>query len=285
MIARDRQKSLMVALIGNTNVGKSTLVNALTLSTVSIATRKPHTTRSAIRAIITHGDTQIVLIDTPGFTGNKKATQSILGETTTTIRQCEAMLLLIDAAKPFSSRHLAPLQAASHIPDAKKIIALNKVDRVEKTSLLPIAAEIGEANDVPLFMISARKGSGINRLKSHLTSLALPQPWPYPQQQISNQSPETLACEFTRKHILTQLHGEVPYEVSVRPVTWQEKGGQATIHQTIIVDKESQKAILVGKQGARLKAIGSAARRAISAHLGKPAHLFLRVATAPRKKR
>jgi len=270
----------MVALIGHTNVGKSTLVNALTLSTVSIATRKPHTTRQALHGIVTHNETQIVFIDTPGFTDNKKAARHILTATQRAMRQCEAMVLLIDATRPFFPNALKPLQVASHISADKKIVVLNKIDRVAKTSLLPLAAAIGERIDVRLFMISARKQEGTDALLAHLSGLALNQPWPYPPQQTSNQSLETLACELTRQHVLTQLHGEVPYKTLVEPLSWQEKEGQVTIHQRIVVGKPSQKAIVVGEGGSRLKAIGSAARRSLSAHLGKPTHLFLRVAIA-----
>ena len=268
-----------VAVIGAPNAGKSTLVNALVGQKVAIVSPKAQTTRARLMGIALHEGAQILLVDTPGiFEPKRRLDRAMVAAAWTGAQDADLILLVIDAAagvNPEVERIIASLGERQQ----PLFIALNKVDLVKKAALLAPASDLtARLNPEKLFMISAAQGDGVADLKQALAEAMPPGPWLYPEDELSDATDRMIAAELTREQIVNQLHQELPYATVVETESWDDRpDGSTVINQQIIVERDSQKAIVIGKAGRRLKAIGAAARAEISEHLGRPVHLFLHV--------
>ena len=273
-----------VAVIGAPNAGKSTLVNALVGQKVAIVSDKAQTTRARLMGIAVEGEAQILLVDTPGiFQPRRRLDRAMVAAAWTGAQDADLVLLVVDAAASLGGaveRIVAGLEARHH----PLFLALNKIDLVNKPSLLTLAASLTERlNPDKLFMISATQGDGVPDLKFALGGAMPEGPWLYPEDEVSDATDRMIAAELTREQIVTQLHQELPYATAVETETWEDRpDGSTVIRQQILVTRDSQKAIVIGKGGARLKRIGQGAREAIMAHLGRPVHLYLHVKVNPK---
>ena len=269
----------LVAVIGAPNAGKSTLVNQLVGQKVAITSAKAQTTRARLLGIALHGETQIILVDTPGiFEPKRRLDRAMVQAAWEGAHSADAIVLVVDPIK--QRRHeLEPLLEALSGRPERKLLALNKVDASAKEPLLALAQELtGKVDFAEVFFISALTGDGVPELKAHLATLMPEGPWHYPEDQVSDASERLLAAEVTREQLYRQLHDELPYDSAVRPESYQtRKDGSVEIHQQIVIGRDSQKPIVLGKRGARIKAIGEAARKELSEMLGVPVHLFLHV--------
>jgi GTPase len=264
-----------VALIGAPNAGKSTLLNALVGSKISIVTPKVQTTRALIRGIAMEGAAQLIFVDTPGiFAPRRRLDRAMVGSAWGSTQDADIVALLIDSQKGVQEDEEAILRG---LADVRKVLVLNKVDLVEKAKLLALAQSLNER--VPFaatFMISARSGDGVGDLKAHFAAHVPPGPWLYPEDQISDAPLRQLAAEITREKLYLRLHQELPYQSTVETEVWKElKDGAVRIEQTIYVERDSQRKIVLGKGGQTIKAIGAAARADIAAAIEHPVHLFL----------
>jgi GTPase len=269
----------LVAVIGAPNAGKSTLVNALVGQKVAAVSAKAQTTRARLMGIAIEGETQILLADTPGiFAPRRRLDRAMVAAAWEGAAEADAILLVVDAVK--QRRHeLAPILEALKDRRERKLLVLNKVDASRKEPLLKLAEElVGAVGFDEVFFVSARTGDGVPELKARLAALMPEGPWHYPEDQVSDASERVLAAEVTREQLYRQLHEELPYDAAVRPEKYAvRKDGSIEIHQQIVIAKGSQKPIVLGKRGARIKAIGEAARAELSAILGAKVHLFLHV--------
>jgi GTPase len=270
-------RSGFVALLGATNAGKSTLVNRLVGTKVSIVSHKVQTTRALIRGIVAKDNAQIVLIDSPGiFTPKRRLDRAMISTAWQGAGDADIVLFLVDAERGFSSDAGAILNS---LKDKKQRAALilNKIDRVEPAKLLALTTEANAiASFERTFMISALNGSGCDDLLNWLAS-ALPEgPWFYPDDQVTDLPMRSLAAEITREKLFERLHQELPYASHVETEKWEEmKNGDVRIQQVIYVQRDSQKKIVLGHQGATIKAIGQAARMELAEILEQKVHLFL----------
>ena len=274
----------LVAVLGAPNAGKSTLVNALVGQKVAIVSPKAQTTRARLMGIAIDGDTQILLIDTPGiFTPNRRLDRAMVKAAWEGAEDADRVVLVIDAAAKVAARVEQVIEGVEARPEPK-ILVLNKVDIAKKDDLLVLAARLAERLEPEqIFMISSTTGDGVGDLKAHLASVMPEGPWHFPEDQLTDATDRMVANELTREQLYLQLHAEVPYAAAVETEKWEDrKDGSTVIHQQIFIERDSQKAIVVGKGGARLKAIGQAAREAIAEHLGRKVHLFLHVKVNPR---
>jgi GTP-binding protein Era len=269
----------IVAVIGAPNAGKSTLVNQLVGQKVAIVSAKAQTTRARLLGIALAGETQIILADTPGiFAPKRRLDRAMVHAAWEGAQSADAIVLVVDPIK--QRRHeLEPLLESLADRPERKLLVLNKVDASAKEPLLALAQDLtGKVQFAEVFFVSALTGDGVPELKAHLASLMPEGPWHYPEDQVSDASERLLAAEVTREQLYKQLHEELPYDSAVRPESYtQRKDGSVEIHQQIVVGRDSQKPIVLGKRGARIKAIGEAARKELSAILGVPVHLFLHV--------
>jgi GTPase len=270
-------KSGFVSLLGATNAGKSTLVNQLVGTKVSIVSHKVQTTRALIRGIISQGSTQIVLVDTPGiFTPRRKLDRAMISSAWAGAKDADIVLFLVDCERGFSSDAALILES---LKDSKNrnILILNKIDRVEPPKLLALASYAASvANFEQTFMISALNGSGCTHLVDYLAENLPNGPWYYPEDQISDLPMRNLSAEITREKLYERLHQELPYHSHVETEKWEDmKNGDARIQQVIYVERESQKKIVLGHKGSTIKAIGQLARHELSEILEKKVHLFL----------
>ena len=266
-----------VALIGAPNVGKSTLLNALVGAKVTIVSHKVQTTRALVRGIVIVGPAQIVFIDTPGiFAPKRRLDRAMVTTAWSGAHDADLVGLLIDARKGIDAEADAILAKLADVR-TRKFLIINKVDLVEKESLLKLAGDLNARGDfAATFMVSALTGDGIGDLRSWLAENAPAGPWHYPEDQISDLPLRQLAAEITREKIYQRLHQELPYRSTVETDTWTErKDGSVRIEQTIFVERESQRKIVLGKAGATIKAIGADARRELAEIVGHPVHLFL----------
>ena len=269
----------VVAVIGAPNAGKSTLVNQLVGQKVAITSSKAQTTRARLLGIALEGETQIILADTPGiFEPRRRLDRAMVNAAWEGAQSADAIALVVDPIK--QRRHeLLPLLEALADRAERKLLVLNKVDASKKEPLLELAQELtGKVEFAEVFFVSALTGDGVAELKQHLASLMPEGPWHYPEDQVSDASERLLAAEVTREQLYQQLHEELPYDSAVRPESYtQRPDGSVEIHQQIVVGRDSQKPIVLGKRGARIKAIGEAARTELSRILGVPVHLYLHV--------
>jgi GTP-binding protein Era len=266
-----------VALIGAPNAGKSTLLNALVGAKVAIVSHKVQTTRTLVRGIAVQDAAQLVFIDTPGiFQPRRRLDRAMVSTAWGGAREADLVGVLIDARQGLDEDPSAILDQLGQLRQPKVLI-LNKVDLVEKSVLLAIAqAANGRATFGATFMISALTGDGVADLKVWLAAHAPAGPWHYPPEQISDAPLRHLAAEITREKLYLRLHQELPYQSTVETESWTElKDGSVRIEQTIYVERESQRKIVLGKGGQTIKAIGADARREIAEAAEAPVHLFL----------
>lgn len=269
----------LVAVIGAPNAGKSTLVNALVGQKVAITSAKAQTTRARLLGIALEGETQIILADTPGiFEPKRRLDRAMVAAAWEGAQEADAILLVVDAVK-LRRHELMPLFETLKDRPERKVLVLNKVDASAKEKLLTLAQEFtGAVTFDEVFFVSALTGDGVPQLKTWLAGLMPEGPWHYPEDQVSDASERLLACEITREQLYRQLHEELPYDAAVRPEAYTaRKDGSVEIRQQIVVTRDGQKAIVLGKRGARIKAIGEAARKELAEVLGHPVHLFLHV--------
>jgi len=273
-----------VAVIGAPNAGKSTLVNALVGQKVAIVSPKAQTTRARLMGIAIEGSAQILLVDTPGiFEPRRRLDRAMVAAAWTGAQDADVTLLVIDSAAGVNAeveRIVGSLTERRH----PLFLVLNKIDLVKKGELLALSADLTARLDADkVFMISAAQGDGIADLKQALAQALPVGPWLYPEDEVSDATDRMIAAELTREQIVNQLHQELPYATAVETESWDDRpDGSTVINQQILVERDSQKAIVIGKGGRRLKAIGAAARAEITQHLGRPVHLFLHVKVSPR---
>jgi GTP-binding protein Era len=269
----------LAAVIGAPNAGKSTLVNQLVGQKVAITSAKAQTTRARLMGIALADETQIILVDTPGiFEPKRRLDRAMVSAAWEGTQAADAVLLVVDPVK--QRRHeLMPLLEALKGRPERKLLVLNKVDASPKEKLLQLAQEFSaEVDFAEVFFVSALTGDGVPELKAHLAGLMPEGPWHYPEDQVSDASERLLAAEVTREQLYRQLHDELPYDSAVRHEKYeQRRDGSVVIHQQIVIARDSQKGIVLGKQGSRLKAIGEAARKELAEILGVKVHLFLHV--------
>src|ERR1700743_2851061 len=266
-----------VALIGAPNVGKSTLVNALVGSKVTIVSRKVQTTRALIRGIVIDNNAQIILVDTPGiFLPKRRLDRAMVSTAWSGAHDADLVCVLLDAREGIDEEADAIFTKLASVRH-EKILVLNKIDLVPREKLLALAQT---ANEGPCFartfMISALSGDGVDDLRRTLSEMVPPGPFHYPEDQMSDAPIRHLAAEITREKIFQKLHQELPYRSTVETDSWTERKDKSVrIEQTIFVERESQRKIVLGKGGATIKSIGAAARKEIAELIEQPVHLFL----------
>jgi GTP-binding protein Era len=266
-----------VALIGAPNAGKSTLLNALVGSKVTIVSHKVQTTRALIRGITLAGKSQLIFVDTPGiFAPKRRLDRAMVTTAWSGAHEADLVGVLIDARKGIDEEAEALLARLADVKPTK-ILILNKIDLVPRDTLLLLTKIANEkAKFDSTFMISALTGDGVADLKAWLAERMPPSPWLYPPDQMSDAPMRQLAAEITREKLFERLHQELPYHSTVETETWKElRGGDVRIEQTIYVERESQRKIVIGKGGQTLKSIGESARREIAEIVEHKVHLFL----------
>lgn len=265
------------AIIGAPNAGKSTLVNALAGVKISIVSHKVQTTRSRLRAIVIAGQSQIIFVDTPGIFKPKRTLDEAMVEGAWAgASEADAVVLLADVRKGLNDEVLAIIEGLKK-NGRQAFLALNKIDLVKAETLLDLAQKFNEAFAFrETFMISALNKSGIGKLKDRIAGLMPPGPWLYAEDQIADVPLRFLAAETTREKLYERLHEELPYASTVETETWEErKDGSVRIDQVIYVERESQKKIVLGKNGQTIKALGQAARLDLEKAFERRVHLFL----------
>jgi GTP-binding protein Era len=272
-----RSRCGFIALIGAPNVGKSTLINALVGSKVAIVSHKVQTTRALLRAIAIAGGSQLIFIDTPGiFAPRRRLDRAMVTNAWAGAHDADIAAVLIDATRGLDEEATAILE---RLADAKQasILLINKIDLVEKSALLAVAsAANARVAFAATFMISALTGDGVADVKRWLAAHVPEGPWHYPEDQLTDAPLRQLAAEITREKLYLRLHQELPYQSTVETDVWKElKDGSTRIEQTIYVERESQRKIVLGKGGQTIKAIGAEARREIAHMIETPVHLFL----------
>jgi GTP-binding protein Era len=266
-----------VALIGAPNVGKSTLVNALVGSKVTIVSRKVQTTRALIRGIVIDNNAQIILVDTPGiFSPKRRLDRAMVSTAWSGAHDADLVCVLLDAKAGLDEEADGILTKVAGVGH-QKILVLNKIDLVPREKLLALAKAANERlTFAGTFMVSALSGDGVDDLRHTLGEMVPAGPFLYPEDQMSDAPMRQLAAEITREKIYRKLHQELPYQSTVETDSWTErKDNSVRIEQTIFVERESQRKIVLGKGGAAIKAIGADARKEIAEILGVGVHLFL----------
>jgi GTPase len=275
--AQSSTRCAVVAVVGAPNVGKSTLVNRLVGSKVSIVSPKVQTTRTRVTGIATDGDAQLIFLDTPGiFAPRKRLDRAMVDAAWRSAADADEAVLLVDAARGIDEETAAIVRGLAG-RGVGTVLVLNKVDRVKPPQLLALTAELNHRMTfAATFMISALTGDGVADLKKHMVGQAPEGPWLYPDDELTDMSERLLAAEITREQLFLQLQQELPYSVAVETEKWEEfENGSARVEQVIYVQRENQKKIVIGGNGARIKAIGQAARAELGRVLGRPVHLFL----------
>ena len=276
-ISETKTRSGFVTLLGATNAGKSTLVNQLVGTKVSIVSHKVQTTRALVRGIITEGDAQIVLVDTPGiFKPRRRLDRAMVSTAWSGAKDADIVLFIVDAERGFAGDAGTILDSLKD-SKARNVLVLNKVDRVEPPKLLDLAGYAAQvAKFEKVFMVSALNGSGCKDLVNWL-SQALPEgPWFYPEDEISDMPMRSLAAEITREKIYERLHQELPYHSHVETEKWEDmKNGDVRIQQVIYVERDSQRKIVLGHKGETIKAIGQSSRIELGKIFERKVHLFL----------
>lgn len=268
-----------IVVIGAPNVGKSTLVNALVGSKVTIVSPKVQTTRNRILGITLEKDAQIILIDTPGIfeTPKRRLEKAMVKNAWESLGDADGIMVLVDVSrKTFKETDLILNRLEKN--NKKVVIVLNKIDLIPRDRLLSIAQHFSRPNVETTFMISALKGDGISDIKKYWAKNIPEGPWLFPEDQLSDLPQRLLAAEITREELFHRLYMELPYAIWVETDQWEEfKNGSIKIIQSIYVQRKSQRVIVLGKGGHQIKAIGEAARKQLSHILGRPIHLFLHV--------
>ncbi len=265
-----------VAVLGAPNAGKSTLVNKLVGAKVSIVSPKVQTTRSRIRGILVKNNTQLILVDTPGiFKPSRRFERAMVASAWTEAGDCDQRLMLVDAQKGVDKNTLAILNQLA-LNNQKAILVINKIDLISKEQLLPLIVKLNEFKIfTDTFMISAQTGEEVDTLKAHLIKNAPVGFWMFPEDQLSDLPNRLFAAEITREKLFMNLQKELPYTLAVETTSFQEKNDSIRIEQTIYVEREGLKPIVLGRNGSMIKKIGEAARRELTYLFERPVHLFL----------
>ncbi|MBT8423952.1 MAG: GTPase Era [Silicimonas sp.] len=279
------QRAGFVALIGEPNAGKSTLLNRMVGAKVSIVTHKVQTTRARIRGVAIEGETQIVFVDTPGlFRPRRRLDRAMVAAAWGGASDADVIVLLIEAHRGITTGVEVILERLQEIGQGRTVaLAVNKIDRVDRPVLLGLVDDLNKRFDfAETFLISAEKGYGVDDLKSWLAKELPEGPWLYPEDQIADLPLRMIAAEMTREKLTLRLHQELPYQLTVETEAWEERDdGSVRIDQVVYVARDGHKGIVLGKKGETIKAIGKLAREEISDFLGRKAHLFLTVKVRP----
>ncbi len=268
-----------IAVVGAPNVGKSTLINALVGSKVTIVSPKVQTTRNRILGVALERDTQLILVDTPGIfdTPKRRLEKAMVRSAWDSLRDADGIMVMMDV----SQKHFEDTEMIlSRLENYKKkaVLVLNKIDLIPRDNLLALAERFSHPLIDQIFMISALKGDGVQDIKQYWSRQVPIGPWLFPEDQLSDLPLRFLAAEITREEIFNRLHEELPYSIWIETESWEEfEDGSVKISQLIYVQRESQKPIVLGKGGQQIKAIGAAARKQLIEILERPVHLFLQV--------
>ena len=281
------RRSGHVALIGEPNAGKSTLMNRIVGSKVSIVTHKAQTTRSRVRGIAVRNQSQIVFVDTPGlFAPRRKLDRAMVSAAWKSLAGADIVLLTAQAHRGLNAAAAAILDRLDREPppEAKIALVINKIDLVRRESLLALAAEFAARREFEsVFMISAARGDGVSDLADWLAENLPPGGWMYPSDQIADASLQSMAAEITREKLLLRMHQEIPYRISVETDRWHtERDGSVRVDQTVFVASKSHKRMVIGPGGTVIRQIGTEARRGIQDLAGCRVHLFLQVKLRPK---
>lgn len=287
--AEGESKCGFIALSGAPNAGKSTLLNRIVGTKIAIVTPKVQTTRARMSGIALRGAAQLIFIDTPGiFTAKRRLERAMVAAAWSGITDADVAVVVVDGDRAAKSPakmdpDTADIVAGLKRLGARAVLALNKIDLVRAESLLEVT-RVHDASGVfeRIFMISATTGDGVDDLVDHLVQGLRPGPWLYPEDQLTDVPMRVMAAEITREQAFLQLHQELPYALTVETESWQEReDGAVRIDQIILIQRESQKGMVVGKGGSRIKSIGTAARVELEQLLGRKVHLFLHVKARP----
>ncbi|TCP40536.1 GTPase Era [Rhodovulum marinum] len=275
-----------VALIGEPNAGKSTLLNRMVGAKVSIVTHKVQTTRARIRGVAMEGDAQIVFVDTPGlFRPRRRLDRAMVAAAWGGAADADIVVLLVEAHRGRTAGVNAILEALrERVPEGQTVaLAINKIDRVKAEALLALSADLNEAYPfAKTFMISAERGHGVDDLRRWLAETLPEGPWLYPEDQIADLPMRMIAAEMTREKLTLRLHQELPYQLTVETENWEDrKDGSTRIDQVVYVARDGHKGIVLGHKGETIKAVNQAARAEIAEFLDRPVHLFLTVKVRP----
>ncbi|MCT8158832.1 GTPase Era [Pseudoruegeria sp. SHC-113] len=274
-----------VALIGEPNAGKSTLLNRMVGAKVSIVTHKVQTTRARIRGVAMEGQSQIVFVDTPGlFRPRRRLDRAMVAAAWTGAADADVVVMMVEAHRGITEGVQAILDGLKERGTGQKVaLAINKIDRVASEVLLKLTKDLNEAYPfAETFMISAEKGHGVEHLRKWLAQEVPAGPWLYPEDQIADLPMRMIAAEMTREKLTLRLHQELPYQLTVETENWEErKDGSARIDQVIYVMRDGHKGIVLGKKGETIKGVSTAARAELEAFLDRPVHLFLQVKVRP----
>ncbi len=273
------QKCGVVALIGAPNAGKSTIINSLVGQKVAITSSKPQTTRTRLLGIAIEDQTQLLLVDTPGiFEPRRRLDRAMVSAAWEGAEDADILVLLVDARAGLGPKVTTIVERMQHRKE-RKILVLNKVDIAAKDKLLNHASRLNEmAEFEETFFVSAKTGDGLPELREYLVDAMPEGPWHFPEEQVSDASERLLAAEITREQVFRQLHAELPYAIAIAMEQYKDRpDGSLEIHQQILVEKSSQKAIVLGKGGHQIKEIGAKARSELSNILGRKVHLYLHV--------
>ncbi len=274
-----------IALIGEPNAGKSTLLNRMVGAKVSIVTHKVQTTRARIRGVAMEGQAQLVFVDTPGlFKPRRRLDRAMVAAAWTGASDADVVVLMVEAHRGITEGVKAILDGlGDRVGEAKVALAINKIDRVKSDALLGLTRKLNEAFPfAETFMISAEKGHGIDAFRRWLAAEMPEGPWLYPEDQIADLPMRMIAAEITREKLTLRLHQELPYQMTVETENWEErKDGSAKIDQIIYVVRDGHKGIVLGNKGETIKAVGKAAREELVEFLGRKVHLFLQVKVRP----
>ncbi len=274
-----------VALIGEPNAGKSTLLNRMVGAKVSIVTHKVQTTRTRIRGVAMEGESQIVFVDTPGlFQPRRRLDRAMVAAAWSGAADADIVVLLIEAHRRVTAGVETILEALAQQAAGRRVaLAVNKIDRVEAPALLGLTREMNERFAFErTFLISAEKGHGVDDLRAWLGQEVPEGPWLYPEDQIADLPERMIAAEITREKLTLRLHQELPYQLTVETEAWEDrKDGSARIDQVIYVARDGHKGIVLGRNGETVKAVGQTARAELETFLGRKVHLFLQVKVRP----
>ena len=270
-----------VALIGEPNAGKSTLLNRMVGAKVSIVTHKVQTTRARIRGVAMEGETQIVFVDTPGlFAPRRRLDRAMVAAAWSGAADADVVVLLVEANRGITEGVERILEGLNTVGENRKVaLAVNKIDRVEAPKLLGLTKELNERYPfTETFLISAEKGHGVDTIRKWLAAEVPEGPWLYPEDQIADLPLRMIAAEMTREKLTLRLHQELPYQLTVETDNWEErKDGSARIDQVIYVVRDGHKGILLGHKGETIKQVSKASREELEEFLGRRVHLFLQV--------
>lgn len=274
-----------VALIGEPNAGKSTLLNRMVGAKVSIVTHKVQTTRARIRGVAMEGDSQIVFVDTPGlFQPRRRLDRAMVAAAWGGAADADVVVLLIEAHRGVTEGVERILDRLSDVGQGRKVaLAINKIDRVQSEVLLALTKDMNERYGfAETFMISAERGHGVTALRAWLAGEVPEGPWLYPEDQIADLPMRMIAAEMTREKLTLRLHQELPYQLTVETENWEERAdGTARIDQMIYVARDGHKGIVLGNKGETIKGVSKAARLELEEFLGRRVHLFLQVKVRP----